>query len=163
VGKRKVQTWSRQRKGLASSGVYFTITSALSSWKSLSERRTISPWLIQTYHDFIECQHVSFLSVIKTEQRHTFFLIFPRIWANRFSPSKHWASIRPLPNIFNTWAYSVIWLQDAAVSQGKSSVKWKRREGVTDLVRPPWRPIHASHRRSRSSLFSCSFHPVIIV
>ena len=32
----------------ASSAVYFTITSALSSWKSRSERRMISPWLIQT-------------------------------------------------------------------------------------------------------------------
>ena len=33
---------------LASSAVYFWITSALSSWKSRSDRRMMSPWLIQT-------------------------------------------------------------------------------------------------------------------
>ena len=32
----------------ASSAVYLTITSALSSWKSRRERRMMSPWLIQT-------------------------------------------------------------------------------------------------------------------
>lgn len=37
---------------------------------------------------------------------HTFFLIFPRIWASRFSPSKHWASRRPFPSILITCAYS---------------------------------------------------------
>ena len=37
---------------------------------------------------------------------HTFFLIFPRIWASRFSPSKHWASRRPFPSILVTCAYS---------------------------------------------------------
>ena len=37
---------------------------------------------------------------------HTFFRIFPRMWANRFSPSKHCASIRPFPNILVTCAYS---------------------------------------------------------
>ncbi len=36
----------------------------------------------------------------------TFFLIFPLMWANRFSPSKHMASRRPFPSIFNTCAYS---------------------------------------------------------
>lgn len=36
----------------------------------------------------------------------TFFLIFPRMWASRFSPSKHWASRQPLPSIFVTCAYS---------------------------------------------------------
>lgn len=35
--------WERRRT------VYFWITSALSSWKSRRERRTMSPWLIQTW------------------------------------------------------------------------------------------------------------------
>jgi len=48
-----------------SSDVYFIITSALSSWKSLRPMRTISPWLT-----------------------HTFFRILPRIWHSRFLPSK---------------------------------------------------------------------------
>lgn len=33
----------------ASSAVYFTMTSALSSWNSRSDSRMMSPWLIQTY------------------------------------------------------------------------------------------------------------------
>jgi hypothetical protein len=37
---------------------------------------------------------------------HTFLRIFPRICANRFSPSKHIASKRPFPSIFITCAYS---------------------------------------------------------
>lgn len=36
----------------------------------------------------------------------TFLRILPRMCANRFSPSKHSASRRPLPSIFTTWAYS---------------------------------------------------------
>lgn len=35
-----------------------------------------------------------------------FLRIFPRICANRFSPSKHCASRRPFPSIFITCAYS---------------------------------------------------------
>ena len=35
----------------ASSAVYLTITSALSSWKSRRESRMMSPWLIQTCHN----------------------------------------------------------------------------------------------------------------
>ena len=37
---------------------------------------------------------------------HTFLRIFPRIWASRFSPSKHIASRRPFPSILITCAYS---------------------------------------------------------
>lgn len=70
---------------LASSGVYLRITSALSGWKSRIETRIMSPELI-----------------------HTFFLMLPRMWAILFTPSKHWTSTLPLPNIFATCAYSKI-------------------------------------------------------
>ena len=45
---------------------------------------------------------------MKTNARtiHTFLRIFPRIWASRFSPSKHTASRRPFPSILITCAYS---------------------------------------------------------
>lgn len=43
----------------------------------------MSPWLIQT-----------------------FLRNLPRMWASRFSPSKHSASSRPLPSILRTCAYS---------------------------------------------------------
>lgn len=36
----------------------------------------------------------------------TFFLNFPLMWHNLFTPSKHIASNRPFPNILITWAYS---------------------------------------------------------
>ena len=70
-------------KFLASSAVYFKMTSPLASWKSRRLNKMMSPWLIQT-----------------------FFRSLPRIWASRFYPSKHWASNRPLPSILVTCAYS---------------------------------------------------------
>jgi hypothetical protein len=38
----------------------------------------------------------------------TFFRSLPRICASRTGPSKHFASKRPLPSIFTTWAYSIV-------------------------------------------------------
>jgi hypothetical protein len=64
----------------------------------------MSPWLIHTCKAPSPSWGVS--SMQPELHRRTFFRIFPRIWANRFSPSKHWASNLPFPNIFVTWAYS---------------------------------------------------------
>lgn len=85
----------------ASSAVYLTMTSALSSWKSRSEIRMMSPWLIQTWDKSGQTT-----DAVHSHGRRTFFLIFPRMWANRFSPSKHCASRRPFPSILRTCAYS---------------------------------------------------------
>ena len=81
----------------ASSFVYFWMTSALSSWKSRSESRMMSPWLIQT---------CAGQRPRRVRGPRAFFRIFPRMCANRFSPSKHIASKRPLPSILITCAYS---------------------------------------------------------
>lgn len=99
---------ARRRKGdiqlRASSAVYLTMTSALSSWKSRRESKMMSPWLIQTCTSATRIgQGFAYEPSI---MRRTFFLIFPRMCASRFSPSKHWASRRPLPNILITCAYS---------------------------------------------------------
>jgi hypothetical protein len=47
----------------ASSAVYFTITSALSSWKSRNDRSTMSPWLIQTYKKRIQYSAPTFTQI----------------------------------------------------------------------------------------------------
>lgn len=78
------------------------MTSALSSWKSLKDNKTISPWLIQT-----------------------FFRILPRIWASRFVPSKHWASTRPFPSILRTWAYSTMRDDEEQAEAGRK--RWRGR------------------------------------
>jgi hypothetical protein len=54
------------------------------------------------------------------EWQPTFFRSFPRIWAKRFSPSKHKASRRPFPNIFVTCAYSTG--EGPVVSFGQSKI-----------------------------------------
>lgn len=59
------------------------MTSPLLSWNSRREIRTISP-----------------------EFTHTRFLIFPRMWQRRRTPSKQCASRRPLPSMRSTWPYS---------------------------------------------------------
>ena len=90
----------------ASSAVYFTITSAFPSWNSRSDKSTISPWLIQTCSKIFGKKSDEITAWETRCQILTFFLILPRICANRFSPSKHWASNRPFPSILMTWAYS---------------------------------------------------------
>lgn len=96
----------------------------------------------------------------------TFFLIFPLIWANLFSPSKHWASIRPLPSILRTWAYSVVERQKTKRVQGNQSAngcpfdpsrKPKHSPHPTSTMHSPWPSSLNTNSRFSSSF---SFFPL---
>lgn len=92
------------------------------------------------------------------------------MWANRFSPSKHWASNRPLPSILVTWAYSekfdsalkksnIISIQHLWDLLKGESIKYYKRWNVCPyLAHLHGRPVLACHRRSRSFHVSCSCH-----
>lgn len=60
--------------------------------------------------------------------------IFPRIWASRTLPSKHWASMRPFPSIRVTQAYSECLEIEGSTSQDvmwwiKNITRRKGKEG----------------------------------
>jgi hypothetical protein len=115
----------------ASSEVYFTMTSALSSWKSRRDRRTISPWLIHTY------VHITLRpGVIKNRRGGGVPSFASFLWYVLIS-SRH-QSIGP-PN-------------------GRYPAS---SSPVRTLVHPLWRPVHACHRRSRSFHVSDFFLPTV--
>lgn len=79
----------------------------------------------------------------------TFFRSFPLMWQSRLVPSKHMASRRPFPSIFNTWAYSGNHKRGMLSSTG-SSLFWART-----LIKKHWQLKKSLHEYSWCVVLCC--------